>query len=112
MTGFKCHRDDALSLGFVVEGGKLNGRGFLHAGVIAAVADAAIGHSIGAPMDPSARLVTVNLSCDLLGSARRDEWVDVDVDVTKRGRRIGAGTATLRVADRVVAVVTARVFAA
>src|SRR5215207_9393754 len=35
--------------------------------------------------DPSARLVTVNLSCDLLGSARRDEWVDVDVDVTSAG---------------------------
>jgi hypothetical protein len=27
----------------------------------------------------------VNLSCDLLGSARRDEWVDVDVDVTSAG---------------------------
>ena len=54
----------------------------------------------------------MNLSCDLLGSARRDEWVDVDVDVTKRGRRIGAGTATLRVGDRVVAVVTALFFAA
>jgi acyl-coenzyme A thioesterase PaaI-like protein len=55
--GFKCHRDDPLRLGFVVEGGKLNGRGFLHVGAVAAVADAAIGHSIGAPMDPSARLV-------------------------------------------------------
>ena len=37
---------------------------------------------------------------------------DVNVDVTKRGRRIGAGTATLRVRDRVVAVVTALFLAA
>jgi acyl-coenzyme A thioesterase PaaI-like protein len=103
---FQRHTDDAGRMGFVVEGGKVNGRGFLHAGAIAAVADVAIGHTLAAETDPPTRLVTVNLSCDLLGTARLGEWVDVDISVTRTGRRLAAGTATFRT-DRPIAVVSA-----
>jgi len=33
--------------------------------------------------DPPSRLVTVNLSCDLLGSAQGEDWVDVKVTPTR-----------------------------
>jgi acyl-coenzyme A thioesterase PaaI-like protein len=104
--GFRRHPTDPLRLGFVVEGAKVNGRGFLHAGTVAAIADAAIGHAIAALTDPPTRLVTVNLSCDLLGTAERGDWVDVEVELTKTGRRLAAGTATFRT-RRPIAVVTA-----
>ncbi len=103
--GFEQDELDPLHLGFVVEGAKLNGRGFLHAGVIAAIGDAAIGHALAALSDPPARLVTINLSCDLLASAQRGEWVDVVAAPTRAGRRLASGMATFST-DRVVARVT------
>ncbi|MFG2250869.1 hotdog domain-containing protein [Spirillospora sp. NPDC048823] len=56
--------------------------------------------------DPPTRLVTVNLSCDLLGTAREGEWVDILVTPTRVGRRLAAGSATFT-SGRVIANVTA-----
>lgn len=104
--GFLRSADDPLRAGFVVDQPKCNARGFLHAGAIAAIADVAIGHALAASTDPPSRFVTVNLSCDLLGTAQLGEWVDVVVTPTRVGRRLAAGTATLSTA-RVVATVSA-----
>jgi acyl-coenzyme A thioesterase 13 len=105
--GFRQHPDDPLRMGFLVEGAKLNARGILHAGVIATIADVAIGHALGSTTTPPTRAVTVNLSCQLLGVARHGDWVDVTVDPTRLGRRLGAGSATFTTGDRLVATATA-----
>jgi acyl-coenzyme A thioesterase PaaI-like protein len=103
--GFRRHPTDPLLIGFTVDGPKVNGRGFLHAGAIAAIADVAIGHTLAEMTDPPARLVTVNLSCDLLGSAQVGDWVNVHLTPTRVGRRLAAGTATFRT-SRPIAIVT------
>lgn len=103
--GFQQHEHDPLHFGFVVEGPKLNARGFLHAGVVASIGDAVIGHSLATRSDPTARLVTINLSCDLLASAHQGEWVDIVVAPTHAGRRLGSGMATFST-ERTVARVT------
>jgi len=103
--GFWRHVNDPLRIGFTVDGAKVNGRGFLHAGTIAAIADVAIGHTLAEMTDPPSRLVTVNLSCDLLGAAQAGDWVDVHVTPTRVGRRLAAGTATFRT-SRPIAMVT------
>lgn len=92
--GFLCDPADPRHMGFTVEGAKLNARSFLHAGAITAIADVAIGHALAGLADPPTRLVTINLSCDLFGTARAGEWVDVIVTPTRLGRRLGAGSAT------------------
>jgi acyl-coenzyme A thioesterase PaaI-like protein len=104
--GFRRHFNDPLRIGFSVDGAKVNGRGFLHAGAIAAIADVVIGHTLAEMTDPPSRLVTVNLSCDLLGSAQGGDWVDVKVTPTRVGRRLAAGTATFRTSGP-IAMVTA-----
>ena len=104
--GFLQAADDPLRAGFVVDRPKCNARGFLHAGAISTIADVTIGHALAASTDPPSRFVTVNLSCDLLGTAQLGEWVDVVVTPTRVGRRLAAGTATLST-HRVVATVTA-----
>lgn len=109
--GFWQADDDPLRAGFVVDGPKCNARGFLHAGVVAAIADVTIGHALAASTEPPSRYVTVNLSCDLLGTAQLGEWVEVEVTPTRAGRRLAAGAATLRT-GRVVATVTALFMAA
>ncbi|TDC87770.1 PaaI family thioesterase [Actinomadura sp. 7K507] len=104
--GFARHATDPLRAGFTVDAPKTNARGFLHGGVIAAVGDVAIGYALAVQSDPPAGLVTVNLSCDLLGTAREGDWVEVVVTPTRTGRRLAAGTATFT-STRVIAHVSA-----
>ena len=106
LGGFLQDPSDPCRVGFVAEGPKLNARGFLHAGAVAAIADAAIGHALAASTDPPSRFVTVNLACDLLGTAADGQWVDLVVTPTRLGRRLAAGTAALST-DRQIATVTA-----
>lgn len=103
--GFSRHPDDPLRAGFTVEGPKMNARGLLHGGVIATIGDVVIGHALAVQTDPPARLVTINLSCDLLGTAREGEWVDITVTPTRVGRKLASGTATFTT-GRVIANVT------
>ena len=107
LGGFLRHPTDPLRARFRVEGAKVNARGLLHAGAVAAVTDVVIGHAVARLADPPAALVTVNLSCDLLGAAKIGDQVDVEVTATRLGRRLGAGNAVLTVADRHIARVSA-----
>lgn len=104
--GFQQDADDPLRVGFVVDDHKVNGRGFLHAGAIAAIADAAIGHALAVISEPSARLVTINLSCDLVGTANSGDWVTGVITPTRVGRRLAAGSITFTT-DRPIATVSA-----
>lgn len=104
--GFSRDPDDPLHVGFTVDGPKMNARGFLHAGVISIIGDVAVGHALAAQTDPPTHLLTINLSCDFLGTARADEWVDVTITPTRLGRRLAAGTATFTT-TRVIARVNA-----
>lgn len=104
--GFRQDPAQPLRVGFVVDANKVNARGFLHAGAIAAIADAAIGHALAASVHPPARLVTINLSCDLLGTANLGDWVTGVVTPTRVGRRLAAGSIAFTT-DRPIATVTA-----
>ena len=104
--GFEQHDTDPTRIAFDVDATKVNARGFLHTGVIASVADVAIGHLLSDMSDPPLRLVTVNISCDLLGSARLGDRVSGVVEATRVGRRLAAGAAVFTT-DRTIARVTA-----
>jgi acyl-coenzyme A thioesterase PaaI-like protein len=103
--GFRYDPDRPLHLGFTVEGAKLNARGFLHAGVISTIGDIALGHSLARQLDPPLSMVTINLSCDFVGSAYERDWVDIAVTPTRVGRRLAAGIATFST-HRPIATVT------
>lgn len=108
--GFEAHESEPGRFGFVVGPAKVNSRGLLHAGVVAAIADVAIGHTLAAHMRAKGRpaaYVTVDLSCSYLGAARLDDWVEGDVTPLKVGRRLAAGLARLTARDEPVATVTA-----
>ena len=104
--GFLVDPDDRHRAAFVVDRPKVNARGFLHGGVIATIGDVVIGHALADAADPPLLLVTVNVSCDLLGVAQLGDWVEIVVTPTRVGRRLAAGTASFRT-DRPIATVTA-----
>src|SRR5260370_40110788 len=74
-----------------------NARGFVHGGLIAALADKAMGHSCGHKMRGVHSLVTVSMSIDFISSAQIGQWLTVETDVSKTGGALflsqGPGTA-------------------
>jgi uncharacterized protein (TIGR00369 family) len=67
-----------------------NSRGLAHGGLIAALADNAMGLSCGLKTnkDDVQGLVTVNLSVDYLGSATVGQWLQVETTFVKSGGSI------------------------
>src|SRR3982074_3572890 len=65
-----------------------NGRGFVHGGLIAALADKAMGHSCGHKMRGAYSLVTISMSIDFISSAQIGQWLTVETDVIKTGSTI------------------------
>lgn len=83
------HRmDDGVTrLGFFAREAHCNSRGFVHGGLVSALADNAMGES-GARTSGARGLVTVYLSVDFLASAQLGEWVEVRPRVLKAGRTL------------------------
>ncbi|MDP3852114.1 PaaI family thioesterase [Phenylobacterium sp.] len=77
--------DDAVILGLVAEAAHTNSRGFVHGGLISALADNAMGLSCGVRLGGGASLVTVNLTLDFLGTARVGQWLEFATVFVKSG---------------------------
>lgn len=84
---------DRIVIGFHVRVAHTNSRGMLHGGVIAALADNAMGLSCVQVLTASGRkpeggLVTVSMAIDFVGVARLGQWVAVDTQYVKTGRTL------------------------
>lgn len=77
-----------LALGLRVEPKHCNARGTIHGGILAALADVALGYSMAFATDPPTALVTANLSLDFAGTAKVGDWIETRVDVQKQGARL------------------------
>jgi acyl-coenzyme A thioesterase PaaI-like protein len=62
-----------------------NSRGFVHGGLISALADNAMGLSCARALGHVGGLVTVNLTLDFLGSAFKGQWLEFDTVFVKPG---------------------------
>ena len=76
---------DAIILGLWLAKPHTNARGFVHGGLIAALADKAMGHSCGYRLRGAVSLVTVGMAIDFIESARIGQWLTVETDVIKTG---------------------------
>lgn len=100
-----------LEIGLLVSERHANGRGLLHGGVAATLADIGMGYLLAYSSDPPSKRVTVSLTLDYIGSAAIGDWVEVRLEsIEKTGRMAFVGGA-LRVDERVIARIRA-VFAA
>jgi uncharacterized protein (TIGR00369 family) len=76
---------DTVILGVRVGHAHTNSRGFVHGGLISALADNAMGHSCASRLGPGSSLVTVSLTVDFLGSAFPGQWLEFDTVFVKPG---------------------------
>jgi uncharacterized protein (TIGR00369 family) len=95
--------DKAVILGFRADENHTNSRGFVHGGLITALADNAMGLSCSAALGGDARLVTISLGIDFLSVARIGQWIEIDTSFTRNGSTICFAQAFVTADDKICA---------
>jgi len=89
-----------LVVGLRVEAKHCNARGTVHGGILATVADVALGYTMAFSSTPPANLVTANLTLDFAGTAKIGDWLEAHVDVQKRGSRLSFANCYITVSEQ------------
>jgi acyl-coenzyme A thioesterase PaaI-like protein len=89
--------------GLRVEAHHCNRRGLAHGGLLATLADIALGKSASWSRDPPAPLLTTSLTTELIGGARPGDWIEARCDFRRVGRSVAFANCYMRVGDRVIA---------
>jgi len=76
---------DIVILGLRAGQAHTNSRGFVHGGLISALADNAMGLSCSRTLGGDTRLVTANLTVDFLGVAQIGQWLEFNTVFVKPG---------------------------
>jgi uncharacterized protein (TIGR00369 family) len=92
-----------LEIGLRTDSRHANGRGTLHGGVLATLADVGMGYAIAFSSDPPLPLITASMTLDYLSAVQINEWLEVRVEHSKKGRQLAFATVGLHVGDRMVA---------
>lgn len=100
--------DDEVSIGVWLRDAHCNSRGFAHGGLIASIADNAMGLSCGAVLRGAGRedisgLVTVTLNTDFIGSGQVGAWLATHTRVEKAGGSLCFASCVLRADDEPIA---------
>jgi len=99
-----CRGEGAdLVVGLRVEAKHCNARGSIHGGILATVADVALGYTMAFASTPPVGLVTASLTLDFAGTARVGDWLETHVDVQKQGSRLSFANCYITVgSERIV----------
>jgi uncharacterized protein (TIGR00369 family) len=95
--------DQAVILGLRVAKPHTNGRGRIHGGLIAALADNAMGYSCAQVLGWASSLVTVTLAVDYVGNGEIGQWLSVESEVIKAGRTLCFAHSLIRLDEIVIA---------
>jgi uncharacterized protein (TIGR00369 family) len=80
-----------------------NARGLIHGGLIASLADNAMGYSCAQAMGWASSLVTISLAVDYVGTAEIGQWLAVESSVIKTGSTICFVQSLIKADDAVIA---------
>ena len=80
--------DKTVTMGLRLAKPHTNARGLIHGGLIASLADNAMGYSCAQATSWTTSFVTISLSVDFVGSAEIGQWLAVESDVIRTGSTI------------------------
>lgn len=80
-----------------------NMRGFVHGGVLASLADIALGYVTAFGFDPPRPFVTVNLNINYTNAAKIGDWIEARVDPIRSGKTMTFANCYLTVGEMPVA---------
>lgn len=98
-------RGEPAIVGMTVGERHTNSRGMLHAGVLVAIADTVMGHTVERASGGS-RVVTASLTTNFAGTARVDDWLQGEATVQRWGRRLAFASCAFHVEDRLILAAT------
>jgi len=94
---------DAVIIGLRLAKPHTNARGLIHGGLIATLADNAMGHSCAFRIGATSSLVTIGLSVDFVGTAQVGQWLAVEPEVIRAGSTICFAQSLIKADDVVIA---------
>jgi uncharacterized protein (TIGR00369 family) len=100
---FSKKTERAVHLGLRLGKPHTNARGLIHGGLIASLADNAMGYSCAQATGWSTSFVTISLAVDYVGSADIGQWLAVECEVIKTGSTICFAQALIKADDAVIA---------
>jgi uncharacterized protein (TIGR00369 family) len=95
--------DKAVMIGLRLAKPHTNARGLIHGGLIASLADNAMGYSCGQALGGTFSLVTISLAVDFVGSAQIGQWLAVEPEVIRTGSTICFAQSLIKADDAVIA---------
>ncbi|PMX45318.1 MULTISPECIES: PaaI family thioesterase, partial [unclassified Pseudomonas] len=81
-----------LEIGLRADNRHANGRGTVHGGVLATLADIGMGYAMAFSSEPPLPLITASMTVDYLGAVQVGEWITVRLEHHKRGRQMAFAT--------------------
>ncbi|WP_296223074.1 PaaI family thioesterase [Ralstonia sp. UBA689] len=96
----------SMVMGFHVGHHHLNRRGILHGGVVASLADAALGYCLAEPGDGNGGAIamsTASLTVDFIASAGEGDWIEITPEGLRTGSKLAFAQALFHRGDRLVA---------
>jgi uncharacterized protein (TIGR00369 family) len=93
----------AVTIGLRLAKPHTNARGLIHGGLIASLADNAMGYSCAQATDWGTSFVTISLAVDYVGTADIGQWLAVECEVIKTGSTICFAQALIKADDVVIA---------
>lgn len=97
---YERREGDAVSIGLALEEKHMNSRGICHGGVLATLADLALGYAMLAKTGDRGGFLTAHLSVDYAGAARRGDWVESKVEIQRVGARLAFANCYLLAAGK------------
>src|SRR6201989_835173 len=95
--------DKAVIMGLRLARPHTNARGLIHGGLIASLADNAMGYSCAQAMGWAPSLVTISLAGGYVGAAEIGQWLAVESTVIKTGSTICFAQSLIKADDTVIA---------
>lgn len=77
-----------VSIGLVIEEKHTNSRGICHGGVLATLADLALGYAMLAKSGDKGSFLTAHLAVDYAGAARTGDFIESKVEIQRVGARL------------------------
>lgn len=95
--------DGVYTIAFRAGAAHVNRYGVVHGGMLATLADVAIGMNLARVTDAVETTLTLNLSMDFIDASSDGDWIEAHVALTKIAGRVRFGDCELRVGTRVIA---------
>lgn len=94
---------DAVIMGLRLGRPHTNSRGLIHGGLIASLADNAMGLSCAVKLEGEVRLVTASLAVDFISTAEIGQWLSIESEVIRTGSTLCFAQSLVKADDAVIA---------